>query len=256
MAFRPLQGKFTYPGYTDPVTGGVLTCCTQDIGNYFGNNANSSYNALQALLEKRFYATVCSSSRTSPGPTLWAMVATNGTGNAYFANVPRIAYGNYDQNRPLVWVFKWCLRACRSVRAKQFASNARGALNCIIGGWQLTNTTNWSSGLPWTPTLSNCGSEVNSESPCRPDVGLGQFNIGTQGFDPVNHVVRYFTPTTVGGNMARSWCRTDRQRSALIRCTGRGFSPTTCGIAKNFQLTERFGSSSGWTRSTSSIIRP
>ncbi len=50
----PLQGKFTYPGYIDPTTGKTLTCCTTDINNYFGNNANSNYNALQVKFNQRF----------------------------------------------------------------------------------------------------------------------------------------------------------------------------------------------------------
>ena len=31
-----------------------LTCCSIDVGNYFGNNANNSYEALLIKVEKRF----------------------------------------------------------------------------------------------------------------------------------------------------------------------------------------------------------
>src|SRR5271166_3629745 len=160
--FRPLQNKFTYPGYTNP-DGSVLTCCSQDIGNYFGNNANSSYNALLAILEKRM-------SHGLQFITHFTWSKSLHYDSNYFTDVPHVAYGPYDQNRPVVWVFN-AVYQLPFGKGQQFAGNASGALNYIISGWQITNTTNWSSGLPWTPALNNCGSEINSEAPCRPNVG-------------------------------------------------------------------------------------
>ena len=43
-------------------------------------------------------------------------------------------------------------------RGKRFASGAGRALDLIIGGWNLTNTTNIHSGLPFTGYASNCAS--------------------------------------------------------------------------------------------------
>ena len=108
---RPLQNKFTYPGYTDPTTGGVLTCCNQDIGNYFGNNANSNYNALQALLEKRF-----SNGLQFITHFTWSHVAALRLATTY-ADVPRVAYGAYDQNRPVGLGVERCV--CPAVRQGQ-----------------------------------------------------------------------------------------------------------------------------------------
>jgi hypothetical protein len=229
--YRPLQNKFSYPGYVDPVTGGVLVCCNQDIGNYFGNNANSSYNALQAVLEKRM-------SDGLQFITHFTWSKSLHYDSNYFADVPAVAYGNYDQNRPLVWVFS-AVYQLPFGKGKQFASGASGAWNYIIGGWQITNTTNWSSGLPWTAALSNCGSEINSEAPCRPNKGTGTFNYGVQGFDPINHLVRYFTPTTVGG----VWLDPGPGQigsAGFDQLYGPRMFTDDMSISKDFRLTERF----------------
>jgi len=228
---RPLQNKFIYPGYTDPVTGGTLTCCSQDIGNYFGNDANSSYNALQVMMEKQF-----SNGLQFITHFTWSR-SLHYDGN-YYVDDPRVAYGPYDQNRGKVWVMN-LVYDLPFGKGKKFAGNANGALNYIIGGWQITNTTNWSSGLPWTPGLSNCGSEINSEAPCRPNKGAGTFAIGSQGFDPINHVVRYFTPTTTGG----VWLDPGPGQigaAGFDSLWGPNAFTSDGSIAKNFNVTERF----------------
>jgi hypothetical protein len=47
------------------------------------------------------------------------------------------------------------------------------AADRFVGGWTLTAITFWRSGLPFTPSYSNCGADVDSTSPCRPNrVGL------------------------------------------------------------------------------------
>ena len=228
---RPLQNRFAYPGYVDPTTGGVLTCCSQDISNYFGNDANSNYNSLQVLLERRMTAGLQFITHFT-----WSR-SLHYDGN-YYADVPRVAYGPYDQNRPLVWVFN-AVYDLPFGRGKKFAGDASRGLDYLIGGWQITDTTNWSSGLPWTPALNNCGSEINSEAPCRPNKGSGSFATGVQGFDPINHLVRYFTPTTVGGAFLDPG-------PGLIGDIGfdsmygpRLFTDDM-SVAKNFKLTERF----------------
>jgi len=55
-------------------------------------------------------------------------------------------------------------------KGKQFLGNSSRAMDYAIGGWQLSNTINWSSGLPWTPSTNECGSEQDVNI-CRPDRG-------------------------------------------------------------------------------------
>ncbi len=229
--FRPLQGKFTYPGYIDPTTGGVLTCCNQDIGNYFGNNANSNYNALLAVLEKRM-------SNGLQFITHFTWSRSLHYDSNYYTDVPRVAYGPYDQNRTLVWVFN-AVYQLPFGKGKQFAGNASGVWNYIISGWQISDTTNWSSGLPWTPALNNCGSEINSAAPCRPSKGAGGFSTGVQGFDPVNHLVRFYTPTQVGGAFIDPGAG-QIGNVGFDSYWGPRLFTTDMTISKNFRLTERF----------------
>jgi hypothetical protein len=78
-----------------------------------------------------------------------------------------------------------------------YASGVSRAVDTIIGGWQISGTMNWSSGLPWTPTLS--GSVCNLEQDtgiCRPTRGSGSFHYGAGKFvhDNTGHYVQFFNP--------------------------------------------------------------
>jgi len=234
---RPLQNKFTYPGYTDPVTGGVLTCCSQDIGNYFGNDANSNYNALQILAEKQF-------SQGLQFITHFTWSRSLHYDANYFADDPRIAYGPYDQNRAKVWVFSGVYDLPFG-KGKRFGGNSGGVMNAIIGGWQLTQTMNWSSGLPFTATLNSCPT-INSEAPCRPNsLDPAAFPRGTSGLilappgTSAAPYVRYFTPVSTGGLWQEPAAGTIGL-AGFDNLWGPSAFTSDASIAKNFQLTERF----------------
>ena len=50
--------------------------------------------------------------------------------------------------------------------------NVGKPMDYLVGGWQLSNTTNWSSGLPWTPSFDECGAGAGRR--CLPsEQGLG-----------------------------------------------------------------------------------
>ena len=65
-----------------------------------------------------------------------------------------IAYGPDDFNRNHVWVFNPVYELPFG-KGKKYMGNSSRAMNYVVGGWQLSNTTNWSSGLPWTPSFAN-----------------------------------------------------------------------------------------------------
>ena len=186
---RPFYNAFTYTNFVDPNTGLPMVCCNSGavMGNYFGNSADSHYNALQVVVEKRFSQGLQFQSNYT-----WshAYNYTNDNNFAYVGN-RKGSYGRDDFNRNHVFIFNATYQLPFG-KGKTFGGNAGRALDYIIGGWQITNTTNWSSGLPFSVFAGNCG-VTQDVGPCVPDKN-GTFNVGAGSFDPVAHTVRYFTP--------------------------------------------------------------
>jgi hypothetical protein len=226
---KPWYNKFSYPGIIDPTTGTTLMCCADGL-NYLGNNATSDYNALQVKLDKRF----------SHGLQLLAHYTfshANNYDSTYYPDDPHIAYGPVDFSRNQVFVAN-IVYELPFGKGKTFAGNASRAADLILGGWQLTNTSNWSSGLPWTPTTAECSNEEDV-GVCRPNKGSGSFHTGAGSFDPTTHTVTYFTPlasltgpfTDPGiahlGNIGRNSFRGPRLFTSDL------------SVAKNFGITER-----------------
>ena len=54
-------------------------------------------------------------------------------------------------------------------RGQTFFKDVSGPLDYLIGGWQLSGVWFWGSGLPFTPSYNECGSDVDT-GPCRPNL--------------------------------------------------------------------------------------
>lgn len=158
-----------------------------DLGNYYGNDASSTYNAFEIKVQKNFTNGLQFLSHYTFSH------AYNYDSN-YYKGDPKIAWGPVDFNRDQVFVFN-AVYELPFGRGKTYFGNSSRAMDYVVGGWEITNTTNWSSGLPWTPSFSNCGAEQDV-GVCRPDKGTGSFHTGPGKFDPITHTVTYFTPVT------------------------------------------------------------
>ena len=132
----------------------------------------------------------------------------------------------------------------------------------LIGGWQVTNTLTYGTGLPWTPSLQNCG-QVSDTGPCRPNAvggnlktGLTHANGATFWFTPISTLTQAspeipLSPTNISGT--NDACLTPRP-------SGGPFALPACGqignvgiysyrgphafyddmaMSKNFTITER-----------------
>jgi hypothetical protein len=178
-ARRPLCGTY------DPI---AKTCSGIgfDLGNYYGNDASSTYNAFEVKLDKRF-------TKGLQFLTHYTYSHANGYVDQYYAISHKVAWGPVDFNRNQVWVLN-AVYELPFGRGKSYLSGAGRAADLAIGGWQISNTTNWSSGLPWTPSISECGAFFDGNGPCRPDKGSGSLNFGVGPLDPVAHTRTYFTP--------------------------------------------------------------
>ncbi len=118
---------------------------------------------------------------------------TDGYDSSYYAISHPIAWGPVDFARNQVFVINTVYELPFG-KGKTYMGDVSRAMDYVVGGWQLSNTTNWSSGLPWTPSFNECGSEQDVGI-CRPNVGTGSFHTGVSGkIDPISHTLTYFTP--------------------------------------------------------------
>jgi hypothetical protein len=186
---RPLYNRFSYPGFIDPTTNATLTCCFTDQGNYLGNDASSTYEALTVKLDKRF-------SQGLQFTTFYNFAHSYHYDSNFYADIPRVAYGPDDNIRNHQWISDLVYQLPVG-RGQKFAGNAGKALDEVIGGWQITGTMNWSGGLPWTAGLNGdiCNLEQDTGI-CRPNRGSGSFNSGAGSFvhNNTGHYVQFFTP--------------------------------------------------------------
>jgi len=233
---RPFYNRFTYTGYSDPtnvaiagvssIVPGVLQCCSTDQGNYLGNDATSFYSALQVKLDHRF-------SHGLQLLTHYTWAHANKYDSNYFVDSHPYSYGPDDQVRNHVWVVE-AVYELPFGKGKTFAGNSSRVQDLLIGGWQMSANTNWSGGLPWTPSFSNCG-QVNDMGLCRPDKN-GSFHVGAGKFDPVNHDVPFFTPIATLSYPDPTTLGPGVDTCTLSRPTGAGWKLPACGALGNAGL--------------------
>jgi hypothetical protein len=160
-----------------------------DLGNYYGNDAASTYNAFEVKVEKRF-------SQGLQFVSHYTFSHTDNYNDSYYAINHQNQWGPVDFSRNHVFVFS-PIYELPFGKGKMYLGDASPAMNYVVGGWQLSNTTNWSSGLPWTASIGECGdvNDISASTTCRPNKARGSFNTGVSGsIDPINHNLTYFTP--------------------------------------------------------------
>ncbi|MGI8772934.1 MAG: TonB-dependent receptor domain-containing protein [Acidobacteriaceae bacterium] len=203
---------------------------------YNANQATSSYQALQVVLDKRYAAGVQFIAHYT-----WSRALTHES--YYFFLNPRVGYGPSYYNRPQAFVMSgnWDLPIGRN---KAFASNVPGWVNQVIGGFAVNGALTWQSGLPFSLSYANCATD-NDLNICFLNHTNADYQLHAGSLDPINHKVSYFTPVphTLGvnetfGPYARPAVGTfgNLGRNSLI---GPSLFNTDLAVAKSFNLTER-----------------
>ena len=253
---RPYYNAFTYPGYTD-ASGGVLMCCSTDLGNYFGNDANNEYEAMVIKVDKRF----------SEGLQFMAFYTYSHAwayNNGYYAVGKALSYGPNDMNRNHAFIANVVYQLPFG-HGQKYLSGVSRAMNFLVGGWQVTQTLNWSGGLPFTPSIGECGLIFTGSAPCLPDK-IGPFKTGVTNapcpspnqantckywFTPVPALTYNATPADDGKDSCTTLARPTSGGWALPNCGTTGnaglFSIrgphgfwSDFSLAKNFAITERY----------------
>jgi hypothetical protein len=210
------------------------TCGPGYIG-YYVNEANAHYNSLQATFEKRFSRGL---QMTSSYVFSSAMGVANG---GYFQIDPHANWGHFDFNRTND--FKLFGNYAIPVgRGQQFGSGLPGWANEIIGGLALNGNLNWASGLPYTPSYGECGSDRDN-GPCRPNLLHAQTQ-SAGSLDTATHSVTYFVPVaplTANGQISGPYQRPQIEHFGNIPQNGfwgPGLFTTDLALSKVFNLYE------------------
>ncbi len=113
-------------------------------------------------------------------------------------------------------------------RGKKFFSGASRAADLLVGGWQVSNTLNYSGGLPWTPSIAECG-QISDTGPCRPNKTSGTLNTLTT--RDVSGNLLWFTPVPA---LAYTGFTATTDTCTLARPTSAAFALPACGRIGNF----------------------
>ena len=256
QAFRRRLFLNGVPAFTYPAFPGV-TCCSDSPGDYFGNDADNKYNALQVKAEKR----------VSNGLQFIAHYTYSKAYNyndGYFSVDKKFAWGPDDFNRNHVFVINTVYELPVG-RGKKFMGDAGRVKDLVIGGWQLTNTLNYSGGLPFTPSLGECG-QISDAGPCRPNATGTPLKTGTS--RDANGFLLWFTPLPSALSQSLPEIKNSaaditgqNDQCLFARPTSGGFSLPACGqignvrrnsyrgphgfysdmaLSKTFNITERY----------------
>jgi outer membrane receptor protein involved in Fe transport len=203
---------------------------------YYGSDASSNYHGMQLQAEKRF-----SRGYSLLGHYTWSR-AFNYT-NTYYNIDQDLAYGPNDNHRTHVFGLHgvWELPIGSG---RRYLSDASGALDAIVGGWQVNTVYTWQSGLPFTPSYRDCNADRDTGW-CRPDL-VGEWKPDRQTADawfittPVAADGRV-TPLTANGQTLGPWRRPERGTFGDVgrnRLVGPSFQQWDLSFFKNFVVAE------------------
>jgi hypothetical protein len=158
---------------------------------YNGDNENTEYDSLQITLNQQYHNGLSLTSNY-----VWASAFdeqsdyytwSHAVAHARDSNVRRqqlIGYGSYD---------------LPFGHGKQFLTGANHAEDLLVGGWQVSDTTNWAGGLPFTLSYNGCNANIPN-GPCDPSIVQGEhIHLHLTPFNPTNAQRTFFSPYELPG---------------------------------------------------------
>jgi hypothetical protein len=131
--------------------------------NYYGDDASSNYNSMQAKLVKRL-----TKGYEFQANYTWAKGL--GYDASYYNQNPGLDYGLNTYDRKHTFIFYNVLNLPVG-KGKALLGNASTAANYLVGGWSINTSTTWASGVPFSPTYIQGECNVDRDTgPCRPNL--------------------------------------------------------------------------------------
>jgi hypothetical protein len=183
-----------------------------------GDNENTEYDSMQITLNQQYHNGLSFTSNY-----VWASAFDEASdyytwshtvAHMRDSNVRRqqlIGYGSYD---------------LPFGHGKHFLTSANRTEDLIVGGWQVSDTSNWAGGLPFTLSYGECGTNVPN-GPCQPSAIQGQH---------LKTSLKAFTPT--GGGGTRQFFAQQIPCADYVVNPVTGTAPCTPGVASSGSLTD------------------
>ncbi|MGC2399826.1 MAG: TonB-dependent receptor [Acidobacteriaceae bacterium] len=210
--------------------------CGPSYIGYYVNEANAHYNSLQATLEKRL-----SHGLQFGSSYVWSAAIGVGSGT-YFMIDPHSEWGRFDFNRTNDFKL-YGNYLLPFGHGQQFASNVPGWANQFLGGFALNGNLHLSSGLPYSASYGECGSDIDN-GPCRPNL-LHLISQSASGLNTATHSATYLMPVaplTTNGEISGPYSRPQVEQFGSMRYngfTGPGYFSTDLALSKVIDLYER-----------------
>ncbi|HTZ57364.1 MAG TPA: TonB-dependent receptor [Acidobacteriaceae bacterium] len=209
--------------------------CGPSYIGYYVNEANAHYNSLQATLEKRL-----SHGLQFGSSYVWSAAIGTGSGT-YFMIDPHAEWGRFDFNRTNDFKL-YGNYVLPFGHGQQFASNLPGWANGVVGGLALNANLHLASGLPYSPSYGECGSDVDN-GPCRPNL-VHQISQNAGSLNTATHSATYLVPVapmTTNGVVSGPYSRPQVEHFGDVPYngfTGPGYFSTDLALSKVFNLYE------------------
>ncbi|HJZ78785.1 MAG TPA: TonB-dependent receptor, partial [Pyrinomonadaceae bacterium] len=199
---------------------------------YFSDDGTTKYHSLQLRGEKRF-----SNGLMFQGNFTWASAFD--FSNTYYFWDPSVDYGREGGVRRFVFnlnnVYEFPFG-----KGRKYLSNVSRLGDLVVGGWQLSGVWFWGSGLPFTPSYNNCGSDVDT-GPCRPNL-VGDASVKNPSAKQWFAIAP--TPLNTPGAISGPWQRPQPGTFGTVARDsffGPQYFNADASLSKNFRITERIG---------------
>jgi hypothetical protein len=198
---------------------------------YNGNDMNATYEALQVTVQKRF----------SKGLSMFGNY-TFGRGFAYsgtyFSVNSKDAYEPNASNRKQVLHIgpQWEVPVGKG---KRFLANPNRVVNAFLGGWQMNGIFTHETGLPFTPTYTDCSADIDT-GPCKPNYVGGAVYPANKSQNGWFNVAS--TLLSTNGQTSGVWQRPQIAtfgNIGLLALVGPNFWEADMSAFKSFNVTER-----------------
>ncbi len=164
---------------------------TQGI-NYYGDDQNTNFNALQVILTKQYTHGLSFNAQYA-----WQRAFSYNSG--FYTWDKGSTYGPDGSLRTQQFVV-YGLYQLPFGKNQMFGSGVPRWEDEVIGGWQFSPVLNWSNGLPFTLNVGGgCGASVPGSAPCYPDGSRSSLKTGLSGFNPVTHTRTFFKAASTTG---------------------------------------------------------